>query len=123
VHAVFSPHNIQAQESKVSGSAGVRNWNRNRLDCIGFPGTPLVENDIFCCSFQVHLVCHPRLVSPALLGTKVLLRAGAEVDAVNTYGQTPLIKAVRQKHASTMAVLLEAGANQALRNSEGYQVH
>lgn len=73
--------------------------------------------------FAFHLFCrHDSTRRAPAAGTRVLLEAGAEVDPVNKFGDTPLLKAVRKKHASTAAVLLEAGANQALRDAQGLQV-
>ena len=41
----------------------------------------------------------------------MLLQAGAEVDAADTDGATPLWKAASHGHADILTVLLEAGAN------------
>lgn len=71
--------------------------------------------------FLLHSATWP--VLPRLPGARVLLEAGAEVNAVNNEGFTPLMKAVDGKKSTTMvAILLNAGANQALKHSRGWQV-
>lgn len=58
-----------------------------------------------------------------LPGVKILLEAGAEVNAVNAESLTPLIKAVQGKSMSMVATLLDAGADQAQKkDSRGWQV-
>lgn len=51
-----------------------------------------------------------------------MLEAGAEVNAVNAESFTPLIKAVQGKSMSMVATLLDAGADQAQKDSRGWQV-
>jgi ankyrin repeat protein len=49
----------------------------------------------------------------------ILIRARSEMDAVDALGETPLFKAVRSGHERTIDLLLDQGANPALRNSQG----
>jgi len=91
---------VAPEDLEVPGSEGGQNrvtkidWIQNHL-----PGAPLVVDD------------HGEYANPTLPN-----------DPLNKFGDTPLIKAVRKRHASTAAVLLEAGANQAWRDDQGYQV-
>lgn len=51
----------------------------------------------------------------------LLLKRGARVDAVDVYGNTPLLRALtaHQNVAEVITLLLEAGANPHLRNKTG----
>lgn len=71
---------------------------------------------------KFHLFSRHNSTPPRLPRARLLLEAGAEVDAANNFGETPLMKAVRNNNTSTMTVLLEAGANQAWKDSLGWQV-
>jgi ankyrin repeat protein len=52
--------------------------------------------------------------------TRILLEHGADVNATNTNGNTPLINAVRMNHTEIFHVLLEFGANIFMRNSRDF---
>jgi len=127
---------VAPEDLEVPGSEGGQNrvtkidWIQNHL-----PGAPLVVDDHgeYANPTLPNVVNHREWVSRSTrfaattrlapsAGARVLLDAGAEVDPLNKFGDTPLIKAVRKRHASTAAVLLEAGANQAWRDDQGYQV-
>ena len=51
--------------------------------------------------------------------TRALLKAGANVDAVDNEGSTSLMAAVFQANQDAIRVLIESGANTSLRNNEG----
>ena len=51
--------------------------------------------------------------------TKALVAAGAEVDAANRYGVTPLLQASRNGDAEVLRVLRDAGANATRWHAEG----
>ena len=51
---------------------------------------------------------------------KMLLAAGADVNAAGAYGKTPLIAAAAQGHAGIVRLLLERGAEINARKSDGF---
>jgi uncharacterized protein len=52
-------------------------------------------------------------------GVDILVRAGANVNAVGDMGQTPLHVAIAQGNAAMVAVLLRAGARDDIRSEFG----
>lgn len=50
---------------------------------------------------------------------KILIEEGAQIDATNVNGQTPLHLACLAKSHDVVALLLEAGADYESRNIEG----
>ena len=50
----------------------------------------------------------------------VLLKAGANVDAANEYGYTPLYAAAQEGHEACVSLLLEAGANKDAADKIGF---
>ena len=50
---------------------------------------------------------------------RVLLKAGADVNAQNQFGLTPLFGAVQGDHLEFAKMLIEAGANPRIRASNG----
>ena len=50
---------------------------------------------------------------------EILLKAGAEVDARNRLGQTPLYRSVLFKNLKNMALLLKHGASPSSKNNDG----
>ena len=50
---------------------------------------------------------------------RLLLEAGADKEAKNKYGDTPLIKAAYKGHEAVVPLLLEAGADKEAKNKDG----
>ncbi|KDQ18633.1 hypothetical protein BOTBODRAFT_29017 [Botryobasidium botryosum FD-172 SS1] len=65
--------------------------------------------------FAAELMAHPE--GPDAI--RALIKAGAQVDAMNHYGITPLLLAALQGSAPAVQLLLQAGANQHARSSSG----
>ena len=64
--------------------------------------------------------CHQAAFSGHVEVIKILLAAGAPVDALTTPGHsTPLLWAARQGHVEAVLELLAAGASREVRNAEG----
>ena len=55
-----------------------------------------------------------------LKGIRLLIRAGAEIDAQDCHGNTSLHEAVSWRHSTAVRLLLEYGANENIRNSAGH---
>ena len=49
---------------------------------------------------------------------KVLIKAGADVNLADEYGETPLIKAAREGHPDIIKILIQSGANVNLKNHQ-----
>lgn len=54
---------------------------------------------------------------PALI--RLLVAAGADLNAQDQKGESALMKAAKQGHAALVALLLAAGANRELRDKRG----
>src|SRR6188508_1098629 len=52
-------------------------------------------------------------------GARLLVAAGADVNAVGDMGETPLHMAIKQGNAQFVALLLQAGANPDIRSEFG----
>ena len=49
----------------------------------------------------------------------ILVKAGAAIDAVNRFNETPLYFAAYDGHTDVVRVLIEAGADRTIKNKEG----
>lgn len=70
-------------------------------------------------AFRGPLLCLPA-ANGSLETARTLISAGADVDAADASGLTPLMCASRQGHEAIIRLLLEAGAMLELRDQEGY---
>ncbi len=68
-------------------------------------------------SYPLHEAVYGDWGSPT--ATRILLQHGANVDALNEDGETPLMLASRLGELECVQLLLEAGANRELRNKQG----
>ena len=50
---------------------------------------------------------------------RILLAANAEIDALNKYGQTPLMMSVGEDHKDCARILLEHGADETIKTQKG----
>jgi ankyrin repeat protein len=77
------------------------------------------------CSQPLHYASDGYLDSPSwdarrqVAMIRLLLKAGANIDAQDKNGATPLHRAVRTRCAAAVACLLEAGADPTIRNKPG----
>lgn len=68
---------------------------------------------------QAARTLHVAALAGDVAATRALLRAGADVDARDAYGSTPLLVATTFGKPDVARALIEAGANLDLRNGEG----
>ena len=59
-------------------------------------------------------------ITPKTNLVALLLKHGADVNATNDGGETPLIKAVLFNDADSTALLLKAGANPTIKDRSGH---
>src|ERR1043166_1591768 len=107
LHVAAAGHRVEIAQMLLGGGGNPAGaGSRRASQPLHYAADGYLENPLWNASRQVATI-------------RVLLEAGADMDAADKNGATPLHRAVRTRCAAAVKCLLEAGANPTIHNKPG----